>query len=152
MEALLPFGFGLAVLLFVLGVLVLSVWGLSLFFAKAGGWSSLAALYATDRQPEGPVYRSQTVELGGLVRYRRSLTVSTSAEGLYLALPTWFYAKHPPLLIPWEAVVRVEKGWLYWGKAARLVIGEPKVGTLGLPMSLFERVRPYLRVDTAALG
>ncbi len=129
---------------FVLVILFAGIALLSTLFARAGGWAKLAEKYGVDQEPEGQKFSWQTLEVGGLVRYRWTVAVVIAAQGLYLALSSPFISKHPPMLIPWAEIKQVRRTILYWRKAARLTIGDPPVTTIAMWMSLFERVRPHL--------
>ena len=82
-----------------------------------GGWHSLADRYAA---PDGfevapdQRFRFRNILLRRLpwfpARYRGCVTVSLSPAGLHLAVLFIFRFRHPPLLIPWTAIVRCEEG------------------------------------------
>lgn len=113
------------------------------FFVQASGYNRLAERYPAGGEPEGPAYTMQTVQIGP-VRYRRCVTVHVSDQGLYLQ-SRLFYARYPPILIPWDEVVRVERSRIYlWSQARLLAIGEPEVGTIRVEMGLFKLIQPYL--------
>ena len=113
------------------------------FFVQLSGYDGLAERYPADREPEGPAYAMQTVQIGP-VRYRRCVTVHVSDQGLYLQ-PRFFLARYPAILIPWDQVVRVQPSKIYaWSQARLLAIGEPEVGTIRVEMGLFKLIQPYL--------
>jgi len=109
------------------------------------GWRRLSEVYATARSPSAQSARGQSIVVGQVL-YRRCVTVGIGEAGLYLALgfPLSIFGK-PPLLIPWSEFKQVEKARLFWGEAACLSIGEPLVGTITVPMSVFETFQPWLR-------
>ncbi|HEU4884733.1 MAG TPA: hypothetical protein VFT45_20925 [Longimicrobium sp.] len=88
-----------------------------------GGWGELARLY---REPadmvRAPVQRfsmgSVDLRRGTFslpMNYSNCVVVEISAAGLHLR--TWlpFRFRHPPLLIPWSAMERVQTGtFLFW--------------------------------------
>jgi hypothetical protein len=104
--ALFPVFFA-AVWLFVVGLL-----------ASMGGWSELARHY---RDP-GEAPRGNAVVLSGAsvslrrgwiplpANYNHCVTLSLSGTGLHLRVMAVFRFRHPPLLIPWTQVERVEPG------------------------------------------
>jgi hypothetical protein len=87
------------------------------FIATLGGWHSLADRYAA---PDGFAvapdqrFRFRSIFLRRLpwfpARYRGCVTVSLTPAGLHLAVLVVFRFRHPPLLIPWTAIVRCEQG------------------------------------------
>ena len=84
-----------------------------------GGWHGLAARYAEpdgfDVEPEQR-FRFRSILLRRLpwfpARYRGCVTVSLTPLGCHLAVLVVFRFRHPPLLIPWSAMVRCEEGSL----------------------------------------
>lgn len=118
------------------------------FRGSNGGWGQLSKAYATANEPPAQVLRWQTL-VAGRILYRNCVTVGLSADGLYLQavvpgavlIPA---LRKPPLLIPWKEFKRMEEGRLYWRKAALLSLGQPLVGTITLPMPLYEMIRPRL--------
>ena len=112
------------------------------FFVRLSGYGRLAKRYLVDREPEGQAYTMQTVQIGP-VRYRRCVTVHVSLQGLYLQ-PRFLWIRYPPVRIPWDEIVQVENTMIYWGRAKRLSVGEPEVGTIAMQMRLFGLIQPYL--------
>jgi hypothetical protein len=113
------------------------------FFVQASGYNRLAERYPAEGGSEGPAHTMQTVQFGP-VRYRRCVTVHVSDQGLYLQ-PCLFYVRYPPILIPWDEVVRVRPSRIHaWSQARLLSIGEPEVGTIRVEMGLFKLIQPYL--------
>lgn len=84
-----------------------------------GGWRALAERYQApdgfDVEPEER-FRFRNILLRRLpwfpARYRGCVTLSLSSAGLHLAILFVFRFHHPPLLIPWSAIVRCEEGSL----------------------------------------
>jgi hypothetical protein len=133
--------------LFIAAALFLGIQVLSTLFARGGGWAKLAERFPAATPPQGERRTMQTVELGGLVRYRWCVTVVMSPRGLYLALASPILPKHSPMLIPWSEVKGVRCARLYWWLAVRLTIGEPPVSTITVWLRLFEAMRPYLPAE-----
>lgn len=105
--------------LFFVGIWLLVV-GL---LATLGGWGALARRYPDP----GDAARGNLLVLGGSslmmrrapipfpVTYKRCVTVTLSGVGLHLRVMAFFRFRHPPLLIPWEQVERMEAGhFLAW--------------------------------------
>jgi len=115
------------------------------FNGAAGGWSRLSEVYATTRHPPAQLLRRQTVMVGQVL-YCNCITVGFDDIGLYLApgFPVSIFGKRP-LFLPWTEFTRIEEGRLFWRKAAVLSLGEPVVGTISMPMELFNSaVRPAI--------
>lgn len=83
--------------------------------AALGGWGALAERYAAPYgfEPERRL-RFQNVVLRRFrlipARYRGSMNVGLGAAGLHLVPVAVFRFRHPPLLVPWDAVTGCEDG------------------------------------------
>lgn len=140
--------FALVPVIVVAGIatLALMAFGFSRLLFDAFAWGSglkrLAEQYAVDAAPEGERLTRQTVQVGA-VRYRRSVDVIVSSEGLFLeVLPP--VPGQERLLIPWSDVRPAGEAMLYWHTATRLEVGEPVVATLAVLPSLQLVIAPYL--------
>lgn len=139
-----------AVFLVVIVIFAVGAWFLAPIIAQhfkgaAGGWSRLSEVYATTRQLPTRLLRRQTIVLGQIL-YRNCVTVGFDDIGLYLApgFPISIFEKRA-LFFPWSEFMRVEEGRLFWSKAAVLTLGEPVVGTITLPVELFNQaIRPAI--------
>ena len=114
-------------LLWFLPLFVVAFAGLWMFIsallAEIGGWGELARLYA---EPEGMVRAPvQSFPMASLdlrrgrfalpANYSNCAIVEVAQAGLHLR--TWrpFRFRHPPLLIPWTQIERLEPGsFLFW--------------------------------------
>lgn len=115
------------------------------FKGAAGGWSRLSEVYATTRHLPAQLLRRQTLVVGKVL-YRNCITVGFDDSGLYLepGFPISLLGKRP-LFVPWTEFTRVEEGRMFWRKAAVLPLGEPVVGTITVPMELFNNaIRPAI--------
>jgi hypothetical protein len=137
--------------LFAIGVRLLVPLIAKHFKGAAGGWSRLSEAYATTRHPPAQCLRRQTLVVGQVL-YRNCITIGFDAGGLYLepGFPISIFGKRP-LFVPWTEFKRVEEGRLFWGKAAVLSLGEPLVGTVTLPMELFNAIRTAVGKSAAGL-
>jgi hypothetical protein len=112
---------------------------------SSGGWGRLARAYPATQTPPAHFLDRQTV-VAGRVIYRNCVRVGISDEGLFLELSSHFpVPKRPALLIPWNEFKHRDNARLYWQEAILLRLGDPLVGTITLPMNLFERIRPSLK-------
>lgn len=114
---------------------------------SSGGWNRLAQAYATTRQLPAQRRSRQNVVVGQVL-YRNCMTVGFDEAGLYLEVgfPLSILAKRQ-LFIPWKEIKRIEIGRLFWQEAALLSLGEPQVGTITLPMTLFETMPPAMQQE-----
>ncbi len=127
------------------GVLILVVLAFAILFAlfrRWSGWDRLAELYQATDMPHGQTFNRQTLLVGGIVRYRNSMTVCISPQGLYVATPV---PSHPALLIPWREIRPAGERWAYWQRLKVLSIGTPQVSTIAVPGPIFEAAKAYLR-------
>lgn len=113
------------------------------FFYRMSGWNELLERFPADKEPEGIRFSGKTIAVGP-VRYRRCATICVGPQGLYMTAKVPLTSGNPPLLIPWREVKKVQKSWEpYIGECAMLSVGEPEVGTIKLPMDIFNSTRPY---------
>jgi hypothetical protein len=122
------------------------------FRGSSGGWSRLAQAYTTTRPRPAQVRSGQNVVVGQVL-YRFSMIVGFDDAGLYLeqGFPLSLLGRRA-LYIPWSEVERVDEVRLFWGKAALLSLGEPPVGTVTLPMELFDAMQPAMGKIGARAG
>jgi hypothetical protein len=74
--------------------------------ARRSGWSRLAAIYG-DAKPIKDVapHRWQTIKLlPGKVKYRRTITLRLTVDGLHMTPALAFRCGHEPLMIPWSDI------------------------------------------------
>jgi len=145
-------GIGIFVFLILFGAAALFVAIFALVFfilRQAGDWRKLAPRYPAPGEPPGTRAAGQTLSVGS-VQYKRCMTTVVSEQGLYLtrsAALGFLLPKHPALLIPWGEFRTAEPRMLYWRKAVRLGIGEPRVGSITVFREFFDTLRP--RFDPA---
>jgi hypothetical protein len=90
--------------------------------ASLGGWRTLARLYpAPDGAPRDAAhtFRMTSIDLRGPlplpVNYSNCVTIAITPAGLHLRVMAFFRFRHPPLLIPWTHIGRLEPGrMLFW--------------------------------------
>lgn len=129
---------------FATGLRLLVPFILQHFKGSAAGWSRLAMAYATTRQRPAQVCVRQNIVVGQVL-YRNCMIVGFDDTGLYLELgfPISILGR-PRLFIAWTEFKRIEEGRLFWRKAAVLSVGEPLVGTITVPMKLFDTIQPAI--------
>lgn len=82
--------------------------GISWVLSRTGGWSTLAAQYASDRPWPAQVWSWKGGRLG-MTQYKGVLVVGADEAGMYLKTFGPFRVGHPPLFFPWEDI-QIEKG------------------------------------------
>ncbi|HEY9847930.1 MAG TPA: hypothetical protein V6D28_00610 [Leptolyngbyaceae cyanobacterium] len=95
-----------------------------LLFSRS--WLSLAKLYKTNQAPPRNIRRMKHGSVG-LLRYKGTLNVGITPEGLYLSLIPPLNIGTPPLLIPWQAIDRIENVNSLFGQNYRLRLKNNKI-------------------------
>lgn len=124
-------------LLLILGILVvfpiffIGLWLLVAAIVSAvGGWGELAERYPAPPTAEGTVYPSNSGVLQRRflpVNYNFILTVRVGDAGVGLETNSLFRYKHPPLLIPWQAIRDCRRFSFLFYSGALLRVEEPSV-------------------------
>lgn len=124
-------------LMLILGIIVVfpvffaGVWlFVAMILSAAGGWGKLAARYPAPPEPAGEAYphSSATLRRWGLpVNYNHVLLVHVGHEGIGLATHWAFRFRHPPLLIPWQAIRECRRFSFLFYSGAELHLAEPPI-------------------------
>ncbi len=77
--------------------------------ARLSGWLELAKLYPGPASMQGEVCRYSSARFRMFVSYNRNLTITLSPAGIHIRPMMLFRTRHMPLLIPWEAVIKLEQ-------------------------------------------
>ncbi len=131
--AQLPADFWFTVIFMFGGVFVFVL--ISLADAKAqGGWSSFAKRYHAQTRPDAKAYRVPSWRYCNVNCNAIGLRVILTDTGIYLykVFPSSF--AHPPFLLPWKSVKRIQKGYGFFGEYSILEI-EDSAGKLRLNLS-----------------
>jgi len=136
--------FLVVLIVFAIGLRLLVPIILQHFKGSAAGWRRLSEIYATARQRPAQVYTRQSIVVGEVL-YRNCMIVGFGDTGLYLEIgfPISLFGRRR-LFIPWTAFKSIDEGRLFWRKAAVLSVGEPLVGTITVPMKLFDMIQPAI--------
>jgi hypothetical protein len=136
--------FVVIVVVFAIGLRLLMPIILQHLKGSTGGWGRLSQAYATTRQLPAQIRARQNIVVGKVL-YRNCMIVGFDNAGLYLEIgfPLSMLGRRR-LFIPWTEVKGIEDGRLFWRRAALLSLGEPPVGTITLPMQLFETIQPAM--------
>lgn len=89
-------------------IILIVVNAIIFWFLFSRSWLSLAKLYKTNQAPPHNI-RHRKHGYVGWIRYKGTLNVGITPEGIYLSAIVIFNIGTPPLLIPWKAIDRIEK-------------------------------------------
>ncbi len=80
------------------------------FFISQSGWRGFAERYAAGDRPDGTAYTAPRAWFGSIfASYNNVARVIFTDRGIYVYAMFLFRAFHPPFLLPWESVKKVEK-------------------------------------------
>ncbi len=115
---------------------------------RISGWMALATHYPSPGNIVGWRNERETVKIGSVL-YRRMVTIATNAQGFELSVcsPLVWVFQPPPIFIPWPEIKKIEPDRLYLHPAMKFVIGDPRIGTVTLPMSFEVVVRRSTNVS-----
>jgi len=120
--------------------------GMSYYFARVSGWTLMADRYRAMLRPAGKTMRNQIWRIGE-ARESGVTTLVVAASGLYLRPLVIFRFAHPPLLIPWESITRVDLGQSFWGRPYYdLSVGG--LSQIRVGEKAYKDIARYLRVPT----
>jgi hypothetical protein len=81
-----------------------------------GGWGSFAKRYPALTRPAGNVYSVSSWRIRNVYDPGRCLRIIIADTGIYFYMTFFRRLAHPPFLLPWESVKRVEKGHGFLGE------------------------------------
>jgi len=99
-------------------------------------WTRLAKLYAAQHGAPRNLTSMQSGKVGKLL-YNGTLNLAPTPKGIYLSTFPLLRSQAPPLMIPWEAIMQVEKIAEGFYPSYRLTI-EPPMMTVVLPRKPLE--------------
>ena len=102
---------------------VITIIFLCLFISN---WNRLAKLYRT-KQPPPPNLRRRRNGYIGLIYFNATLDVGITSEGIYLSIFPLFSFALPPVLIPWQAIERIESANRLFVQRYCLYLNSPKM-------------------------
>jgi hypothetical protein len=105
----------------VIVVIIFGIVFLSVLFSFAetqatGGWGSFAKRYPAQTRPAGNAYSVSSWRICNVYDPGRCLRVIFTDAGIYFYMTFFRRLAHPPFLLPWESVKRVEKGHGFLGE------------------------------------
>ncbi len=89
-------------------IILIVVNAIIFWFLFSRSWLSLAKLYKTNQPPPHNIRRMRHGSVGW-IRYKGTLNVGITPEGIYLSVIPVFNIGSSPLLIPWGEIDRIEK-------------------------------------------
>lgn len=100
------------------------LWVLVSYQVAQKGWAAFAARYGGAGRPEGPAFGSPYTRFNksGQGSYGNVVRVVPSPDGLWFSTMILFRAFHPPFMIPWSCVTRVEPLSFWYFKGYRIHI------------------------------
>jgi hypothetical protein len=81
-----------------------------------GGWGSFAKRYPAQTRPAGSAYSVSSCRFCDVYSRGRNIRVIFTDTGIYFYVTFFSRLAHPPFLLPWENVKRVEKGYGFLGE------------------------------------
>lgn len=106
-------------------------------------YARLAGRFPAADEPRGIRFERQSVEFGDRLRYKH-VRVIIAPEGFYVRIIGIILSTMPRLLIPWSEIRGSEMTRLYMRPARRLIVGEPRVGSIVVWDSVFVECLPHL--------
>jgi hypothetical protein len=101
----------------------IGMWILVSFIISRMGWRSFSRRYPAGSRPAGRAYLSLSLWFGSIfASYRNVVRVVFTDAGIYFYPMFLFRAFHPPFLISWASVRRVEKKNGFFFRGYRLDI------------------------------
>jgi hypothetical protein len=86
------------------------IWTLVCFLVSRRGWHSFSSRYPVESRPPGQAYSATRSWFGSLLgSYKNAVRIVFTDAGLYFYVLFLFRAFHPPFLVPWASVRRIEK-------------------------------------------
>lgn len=130
---------------------LVGMWLFVSWIIARGGWCRFAAAYGTKTRPAGRSVSIPGVTFGppGGARYNSVVRAVLTEDGLYLYPWILFRAFHPPFLLPWSSIDRMEPYSLLWTRG-HIVHVRDHVGTFR--MYVREALATELRDRLPQLG
>ncbi|MGI4735715.1 MAG: hypothetical protein ACRYG7_11110 [Janthinobacterium lividum] len=127
------------------------LWVVVSFGLSLGGWQQLASAYRVASLPPAADVRLLGWAKVGGVSYKNILRVGACPEGLAFNVFFLFRFFHPPLLIPWSAIGRIQSTTSFWSTTYRIALstGDHTSETFRFTSpTLLSELRPWLQTVT----
>jgi hypothetical protein len=106
--------------------------------SRLGGWGRLAERYAAGGLPDDGRILRRVTGMFGMTRYSRVLTVITTDTGIYIDIRRIYRSGHPPLFIPFSAMVDPRTKTLFFWQYIAFDVDDPPIASIRLPSKVFE--------------
>lgn len=106
------------------------LWIFITFVLSQSAWAKLAKHFKFDGPFEGTRIGVTISARINEVSYSNVLIMKCNAQGLYLYTVVMFKLFHPPILIPYSAIVRVTEKKFLFSRSHVLTIGNPVIATM----------------------
>ncbi len=104
-------------------LIVVSGWILFNFAFSHTGWRAFSRRYPARSRPPGRIYTSPSSCFGSnSAGYNNAVLVVFTEAGVYFYAAFLFRVFHPPFLVPWASVRRVEKKEIFFRRRYQLDI------------------------------
>jgi hypothetical protein len=106
-------------------------WSLIVYLiSRLAGWAKLAHQYPAQGPATGRTFAMRSARFGLFGSYRNCLTITLSTVGIHMQPMILFRVGHPPLLIPWTAIVSLSRRDLMFSPGARLKVRDAETGSV----------------------
>ncbi len=141
----------LSLLPFIIPGGVIALWLLvTSIIGIAAGWFRLRRAYPSDDLPTAVVLRGQSAEMGAGARFTGVLTLAGGRDGISVSVARLLGPFQRPILIPWRDITAERRKLMIGGKAVRLSIGKPEIGTITIHDQAWDQLTRHSPVPTPA--
>lgn len=117
---------------------------LILFILSHLGWNRLSSKYEYTEVFEGRYLAIFSARINW-VNYTAVLDFKFNATSLYIKPNFLFQFFHPPILIPWTAIVKAEPWWMPFIRQTELTIGRDRPVHLIIPERAYEKIKEFIQ-------
>jgi hypothetical protein len=100
-----------------MGFVAVGFWLFAIGLSARLWWRALAQQHRANEQPEGKYFRGRSAYIVPQGHYWHCLNATLAATGIYLVPSFLFRFAHPPILIPWHAVKKMETKQRFYSSA-----------------------------------
>ncbi|HEV7406508.1 MAG TPA: hypothetical protein VGO11_26390 [Chthoniobacteraceae bacterium] len=114
---------------YVFPFLFVTMWVVVMRVISWMGWSRFAERYGAPERPPGTAFHVLAARLGVWTSYRNALRCIPTEYGIYFYPFFLFRPWHPPFLVPWRSVVKLERRKVFFRDRIQLEIVD-EAGTI----------------------
>ena len=125
--------------------LFIAIWLVMGFFLSRTGWKAFADCYPAPDRPSGKAYQSRAAQFNDWAHYKsNTVRIILTDTGVYFSVLLLFRTFHPPFLVPWESVKRIQKKKIFFWHSIQIDVEDPvgKICVL-LPTNIEEELLRY---------